>query len=192
MKIILTFCLMLMSFASDLCAQTIVTDEGAWCWFADSRAVHHGQYTYLGYIDVHGNVKATQYDWKRRRKTDVLVRSFFQPDDHNNPTFLVLPDGRIMIFYTRHTDEPRIWYRISQQPGDITALGEEKYLETKNNTTYPSPFIMSDDPQHIYLCWRGTKTTTIRRPARMQNIRMCRAMCSFACCMATGTFRRCP
>lgn len=25
----------------------------------------------------------------------------------------------------------------------------------KNNTTYPSPFILSDDPEHIYLCWRG-------------------------------------
>lgn len=39
--------------------------------------------------------------------------------------------------------------------GDITTLGEEKRIETKNNTTYPSPFILSDDPEHIYLCWRG-------------------------------------
>ena len=155
MKRILTICLLLMSLALRLSAQTIVTDEGAWCWFADPRALHHGQYSYIGYIDVHGNVKATQYDWKRHLKTDVLVRSFFQPDDHNNPTFLILPDGRVMIFYTRHTDEPRIWYRISRKPGDITALGEEKYLETRANTTYPSPFIMSDDPHHIYLCWRG-------------------------------------
>ena len=60
-----------------------------------------------------------------------------------------------MIFYTRHTDEPKIWYRISQKPGDITALGDEKYLTTANNTTYPSPFILCDDPNHIYLCWRG-------------------------------------
>ena len=134
---------------------SVVAAEGAWCWFADPRALHYKDATYIGYIDVHGNVKATQYDWLHNRKTDVLVRSYFQPDDHNNPTFLVLPDGRVMIFYTRHTDEPCIWYRISQKPSDITALGEEKRLETKNNTTYPSPFILSDDPQHIYLCWRG-------------------------------------
>lgn len=38
-----------------------------------------------------------------KEKTDeVLIRSYFQPDDHNNPTFLVLPDERIMIFYSRH------------------------------------------------------------------------------------------
>ncbi|MBQ9362450.1 MAG: BNR-4 repeat-containing protein [Bacteroidaceae bacterium] len=139
----------------------VVTEEGAWCWFADPRALHYENEdstinaTYLGYIDVHGNVKATQYDWLTGRKTDVLIRSYFQPDDHNNPTFVVLPDERVMIFYTRHTDEAKIWYRISQKPGDITALGDEKYLTTANNTTYPSPFILSDDPDHIYLCWRG-------------------------------------
>ncbi len=144
-----------------LSATNVVATEGAWCWFADPRALHYENAagtinaTYIGYIDVHGNVKATQYDWLKQRKTDVLIRSFFQPDDHNNPTFLVLPDERVMIFYTRHTDEPKIWYRISRKPGDITDLGDEKYLTTANNTTYPSPFILSDDPQHIYLCWRG-------------------------------------
>ena len=145
-----------LTFAAD-----IVTAEGAWCWFADSRAIHYQNdggtinASYIGYIDVHGNVKATQVDWLTNRRTEVLVRSYFQPDDHNNPTFLVLPDERIMIFYTRHTDEPKIWYRISQKPGDITLLGEEKYIAVANNTTYPSPFILSDDPEHIYLCWRG-------------------------------------
>ena len=147
--------------AQEAYSGTLVADEGAWCWFADPRALHYENEagtinaTYLGYIDVHGNVKATQYDWVKGRKTDVLIRSYFQPDDHNNPTFVVLPDERVMIFYTRHTDEARIWYRISRKPGDITALGEEKYLATANNTTYPSPFILSDDPNHIYLCWRG-------------------------------------
>lgn len=146
----------IVTFAAD-----VVTKEGAWCWFADPRAIHFADAeagidaSYIGYIDVHGNVKATQIDWKNNKRTEVLVRSYFQPDDHNNPTFIVLPDKRVMIFYTRHTDEAKIWYRISQKPGDITMLGEEKYLTTKNNTTYPSPFILSDDPDHIYLCWRG-------------------------------------
>jgi hypothetical protein len=156
----LSFIILHLSFSS-VAAQNIVADEGAWCWFADPRATHYENEsgtinaTYIGYIDVHGNVKATQYDWLKQRKTDVLIRSYFQPDDHNNPTFIVLPDERVMIFYTRHTDEPCIWYRISTKPGDITSLGEEKKLATANNTTYPSPFILSDDPDHIYLCWRG-------------------------------------
>lgn len=138
-----------------------MADEGAWCWFADPRAIHYESPTgdinrsYIGYIDVHGNIKAVQYDFLSGERKEVLIRSYFQPDDHNNPTFLVLPDGRIMIFYSRHTDEPCFYYRISRFPGDITALGEEHKLVTKDNTTYPSPFILSDDPEHIYLCWRG-------------------------------------
>ncbi|MFV0521752.1 MAG: BNR-4 repeat-containing protein [Mangrovibacterium sp.] len=138
-----------------------VTEEGAWCWFADPRAVHYENTsgtinsTYIGYIDVHGNIKATQVDHITNTTNEVLIRSYFQPDDHDNPTFLVLPDERIMIFYSRHTDEPCFYYRISQKPGDITTLGKEIRLTTKNNTTYPSPFILSDDPNHIYLCWRG-------------------------------------
>lgn len=139
----------------------VVADEGAWCWFADPRALHYENEsgtinaTYIGYIDMHGNIKATQVDYTTGTTTEVLVRSWFQPDDHDNPSFLVLPDERVMIIYSRHTDEACFYYRISKQPGDITCLGEEKRLDTKDNTTYPNPFILSDDPHHIYMCWRG-------------------------------------
>lgn len=138
-----------------------IAGESAWCWFADPRALHFEtpdgriNSTYVGYIDTHGNVRAMQYDFNKEEQTEVLVRSWFQPDDHNNPTFLALPDGRIMVFYSRHTDEPCFYYRVSQVPGDITTLGEERVLKTDANTTYPSPFILSADPDHIYLCWRG-------------------------------------
>ena len=139
-----------------------VSDEGAWCWFADPRALHYENAkgsinaTWIGYIDHHGNIKATQTDWKTKRTSEVMVRSWFQPDDHDNPAFLVLPDERVMIIYSRHTDEPCFYYRISKRPGDITTLGEEKRLPTEHNTTYPNPFILADDPDHIYMCWRGT------------------------------------
>jgi len=138
-----------------------VSGEGAWCWFADPRAIHYENAdksinaSWLAYIDVHGNVKASQYDFNTGARNEVLVRSYFQPDDHNNPTILVLPDERVLIIYSRHTDEPAFYYRVSSRPGDITSLGEEKKIVTKNNTTYPSPFILSDDPTHFYLCWRG-------------------------------------
>ncbi len=134
-----------------------LANEGAWCWFADPRAMHNpdANASYVGYIDVHGNIKATQYDFANNSRSEVLVRSYFQPDDHDNPTFLTLPDGRILIIYSRHTDERAFYYRISKRPGDISDLGDEKKITTSANTTYPSPFILSDDPEHFYLCWRG-------------------------------------
>jgi hypothetical protein len=139
----------------------VVSKEGAWCWFADPRALHYENTagtinsTYLGYIDVHGNIKATQHNFLTGKNNEVLIRSYFQPDDHDNPSFLILPDERVMIFYSRHTDEACFYYRISKKPGDITSLGAEMKIVTVDNTTYPSPFILSDDPTHIYLCWRG-------------------------------------
>jgi len=146
---------------NQLTARFELAKEGAWCWFADPRALHYENEagtinkTYIGYIDIHGNIKASQYDFKTGESQEVLVRSWFQPDDHDNPTFLVLPDERVMIFYSRHTDEPCFYYRVSKKPGDITDLGGELKIPTQNNTTYPSPFILSDDPDHFYLCWRG-------------------------------------
>jgi hypothetical protein len=139
----------------------LVAKEGAWCWYADPRALHYENAagtinnTYLAYIDVHGNIKATQHNFLTGKNNEVLIRSYFQPDDHDVPSFLVLPDERVMIFYSRHTDEPCFYYRISRKPGDITSLGAEIKIPTAANTTYPSPFILSDDPTHIYLCWRG-------------------------------------
>ncbi|MDO4563243.1 MAG: BNR-4 repeat-containing protein [Clostridia bacterium] len=139
----------------------IIAQEGAACWFGDPRSLRYENTemgidaTYIGYIDVHGAIKATQYDHTTDTVSEVLIRSNFQPDDHNSPTWLALPDGRIMVFYSRHTDEARFFYRVSAKAGDITTLGEEKILAMANNTTYPNPYILSSDPNHIYLCWRG-------------------------------------
>lgn len=138
-----------------------VDSEGAWCWFADPRSISYTNedgtldFTILGYIDVHGNIKATQIDHLTDEVNEVLIRTNIQPDDHNNPTFLVLPDERIIVFYSRHTDEACFWYRVTEEKGDLTTLGEEKCLNTSANTTYPSPFLMENDPDHIYLMWRG-------------------------------------
>ena len=62
-----------------------------------------------------------------------------------------------MVFYSRHTDEACFYYRVSKKAGDITTLGAELKIETTYNTTYPSPFILSADTKHFYICWRGIK-----------------------------------
>lgn len=86
--------------ASSAMAFSVVTDEGAWCWFADPRALHHENKT-LGidktYIGNLGNIKAEEYDFNKGTKETVLIRSWFQPDDHDNPTFIALPDGRVVV-----------------------------------------------------------------------------------------------
>ena len=141
-------------------AVNTIANEGAWCWFADPRAIHYANeektidITLLGYIDVRGSIKATQIDWLTNTRTEVLIRAAHESDDHDNPTFLVLPDERIMVFYSYHS-KSTMFYRVSKRPGDITCLGPEKQMAFDYKTTYPSPFILSDDPDHIWICWRG-------------------------------------
>ncbi|WP_127490705.1 BNR repeat-containing protein [Paenibacillus glycanilyticus] len=142
---------------------SVITNDGAWCWFADPRAIRNvnaetgSDKTYIGYIDVAGNIQALQYDNTTNEQDQVLVRAGFQADDHNNPTFLILPDGRIMIFYSEHSTTPYFYYRITSTPDDIKTLGSEKTIDTKGygNTTYPSAFILADKPEYFYLLWRG-------------------------------------
>ena len=68
-----------------------LADEGAWCWFADPRALHFESkdktvsITLIGYIDRHGNIKARQIDWKTGLTEEVLVRSYFQPSTTTIP-----------------------------------------------------------------------------------------------------------
>ena len=60
-----------------------LSDEGAWCWFADPRALHYENEkgtinkTYIGYIDIHGNIKAMQYDFKKKRRITKARNSHF-------------------------------------------------------------------------------------------------------------------
>lgn len=140
-----------------------ITDDGAWCWFADPRALRHvnvatgSDKTYIGYIDVAGSIQAFQYDHAAHEHKQIRVRAGFQEDDHNNPTFLALPDGRVMIFYSEHSSSPYFYYRVTTQPDDLATLGPEKIIDTTGygNTTYPSPFVMTDQPGYFYLLWRG-------------------------------------
>jgi len=140
-----------------------LVSDGAYCWFADPRAIHFTSRdgkidrTFIGWINRRGDVMACQYDYTSKKIREVVIHSAFERDDHDNPTFLVLPDEHIIIFYTRHTNEPKIWYRVSKNPGDITDLLPPKSLPTDHNTTYPTPFLLSGDPSHIYLTWRGIK-----------------------------------
>ena len=141
-------------------AANVISKEGAWCWFADPRAIHYTNdaktidITLLGCIDVRGSIKTTQIDWLTNTRTEVLIRAAHESDDHDNPTFLVLPDERIMVFYSYHS-KSTMFYRVSKRPGDITCLGPEKQMAFDYKTTYPSPFILSEDPDHIWICWRG-------------------------------------
>ncbi|MEA2063785.1 MAG: BNR repeat-containing protein [Gemmatimonadota bacterium] len=147
---------------------TEFASDGAWCWFADPRAVYYeGKHrrTYVGWIDSFSDIRIAYYDHDKGiifqapeplRKS--LLNNSGKPDDHSNPAILFLPDGRLMVFYSGHNG-PSMWYRISKLPENITEWESEREFETNTSGeegyTYPNPVMLSAEDNRIYLFWRG-------------------------------------
>jgi len=133
------------------------TDDGGWCWFQDPRALRHeGAHdrTYVGWITRHGDVQVGQYDHDDGSVATTTLHPEYEPDDHDDPTFAVRPDGRLVVFYTLHGG-PAVNYRISEEPEDVNAFGPERTIEPggpDRSVTYPNPRWIGGD---LYLFLRN-------------------------------------
>jgi hypothetical protein len=74
-----------------------------------------------------------------------------------------LHDGRYLAAYSKHNQEPRLWFRISEHPGDPTTWQPEVEVKTPgvkgnwkgDNATYCNPMMLSAERNRIYLFHRG-------------------------------------
>ncbi len=145
------------------------TNDGAWCWFADPRAVYHeGQRKaiYAGWVNSRGDVVIGAFDVTTGCIDTAVVHEALQKDDHANPAILIRQDGHIMVFYSKHSrpDGPMM-LRISSRPEDIRHWQPEKELhlndmasypaDYRNDYCYPNPWQLTDENNAIYLFWRG-------------------------------------
>ncbi|MDP4899024.1 MAG: glycoside hydrolase family 88 protein [Akkermansiaceae bacterium] len=146
------------------------TDDGGWCWFADPRAVTRDGKTFTGWVTENGSVVAACLDHSTREVTHHTLHRNYERDDHDNPSFLFLPDGRLQAFYTKHNRAEEINTRTTKLPGDISAWGPEWKIKPKDaskknsNITYSNPFMLSEENNAIHLFWRGRsfKPTTAK------------------------------
>ncbi len=170
---------------------TVATNNGGWNWYVEPSGTHiqpgdtlatryesglyrsNGGYkfqhdkTYMGWVEDEGTIVVSEYDHDNDSYKRVELHPFLESDDHNNPAVVVLPDGRIMVFYSMHTNEPYMYYCVTKNPEDITDWNSWQryycYTEADGrtyNATYPSVFIVHDDGgiignDVIYVGWRG-------------------------------------
>jgi hypothetical protein len=134
---------------------------GAWSWFGDPRAVYHAgahRRSYIGWDATDGSIQVASYDHDSGQQVIATLKARFQIDDHDTPSTVVLPDGRLMVFWSAHAG-PQMYYRISTHPEDVTAWGPEHTLPTNTpgteGYTYPNPVQLSGEGGRIYLFWRG-------------------------------------
>ncbi|PCH69796.1 MAG: hypothetical protein COC06_06840 [Bacteroidales bacterium] len=141
------------------------TEDGAWCWFSDPRAVYLNNKIYSGWVSEEGSIIVASYNTKTGETKKVNLYAKFNKDDHANPSLLILPDHRIMVFFSAHSSmglgekKPAIWYSTTKNPEDITAW-DELQTQTKNTKgwrafCYMNPVMLSAENNRIYLFWRG-------------------------------------
>lgn len=132
------------------------TDDGAWCWFSDPRAVYYkGKHerSYVGTVSSEGDIKIGYYDYDSNNTAESIVKARFQADDHVNPSLLFLPDGRLMIFYTGHNGGFHYTRTLSSE--DITEWEEVKSIDLGNMLSYTNPVLLSEENNRLYVFSRG-------------------------------------
>jgi PKD repeat protein len=141
-------------------AATHPIGDGAWSWFGDPRAVTYtGAHTrtYTGWVDLEGDIKVSSYDHATGDRVTAVLQARLNQDDHANPSIQVRPDGRLVIYYSRHVG-PSMHYRVSSNPEDVTAWEPPQTVPTNTpgirGYTYPNP-VRLEAEDRTFLFWRG-------------------------------------
>lgn len=142
----------------------LVSSDSAWCWFADPRAIWHAGRIVAGGVTSEGDVVANVLDPRTGECLTITLAKTFERDDHDNPSFLPLLDGRLAAFYTKHIgeeifvqttlgDDPRQWGPPRPiKPNDPDYKGP---AGSRDFYTYPNPQRLSEESNHILLFYRG-------------------------------------
>ncbi len=146
-------------------AYSTLTEDGAWCWFSDPRAIALNGKMYASWVTSDGSVVVASYDEASGKQEEVNLYPKFNKDDHANPSLLVLPDNRIMVFFTAHSSPGQgeevqsIHYVTSVAPEDITRWETPQHIfqnsEGDRGFCYTNPVLLSEENNRIYIFWRG-------------------------------------
>lgn len=131
-----------------------ISPDGAWTWFNDERAIIHRGALYCGYVRTGGTYGISRRDLTTGATTHMTISTATsqQYDDHNNPSITPLPDGRLLILYSKHIAGARFFQRTSLVP-DPAANGDwgpEVIVPMPVNNTYANTYRLTGESDAIY------------------------------------------
>jgi hypothetical protein len=136
---------------------------GACSYFGDPRAISHDGHTFTGWISTVGHVWVARLTRGGALRKHLLFRGLGR-DDHNNPSLVFRPDGRLAVFFSPHSGHhlpppgiPSVMrYRIAQHPYSIDGWEPVRTVPTNApgelGYTYPNPI---QQRGKLWLFWRG-------------------------------------
>ncbi len=131
-----------------------IAPDGAWTWFNDERAIVHRGSLFTGYVKRNGQYGITRRDLATGENHHMIISTGTsqQQDDHNNPSITPLPDGRLMILYSRHGAGARFFQRTSLVPLPSTDAdwGPEIIRNMPANNTYANTYRLRGENDRIY------------------------------------------
>lgn len=134
-------------------AMVTLTDDGAFCWYQDPRAIvdvaTSGGPTVLvssvafvagrrGDLDVHWHQPAT------KSGGSFVLHKALEADDHAAAALCQRPDGRYLAVYCQHGRDQLVRWRVSERPHDASAWREEQSLRANARVTYSNLFWLED------------------------------------------------
>jgi hypothetical protein len=130
-----------------------------WVWYGEPKAVYYEgkrKQTYLGWLSKKGEVTIASIDHVTGHTMTKVINPNWPVDDHNHPSLLMLPDGRLMVIYTGH-GAPDVRMQITRDPEDISAFQPEAVIIKGSHYTYPNlAFLSSEgDSGRVYAFVRG-------------------------------------
>lgn len=136
--------------------------NGGWCWYQDPRAVISENSLFFGSVAAidrdgsgAGDIEVTSYDISSGVLNHFKLHPQLQPDDHNVPAFLVLPDGRLLASYMTHGGDSLMRWRISGAPSAIDAWSGEYTVDAGADLSYSNLFMLQAEGNRIYNFHRG-------------------------------------
>ncbi len=143
-----------------------LTTDGAWCWFSDPRALWHDgsrSRLYAGWASGDGSLVIGAFDPAIGEVQTHVIHNKLQTDDHISPSLLFLPDGRLAIFYSRHSSDEWMYLAVTRQPEAIDAWEGPRSLRLHDGSPdskasrdfcYSNPAWLAKESQ-FHLFWRG-------------------------------------
>ena len=136
---------------------------GSWCWFQDQRVIMDtknpdkpilmtGVVTYGDSLsDQRGDIDLYWAQIDPNKKDPLLKRERIelddqlQMDDHASPSFMMRPDGRYLVNWSKHGNDKFIRTKISKNPNDPVSWTETIRTSPSNSgVTYTNPNYLSE------------------------------------------------
>lgn len=141
-----------------------INDNGAWCWYQNERAIlHHGK-VYVSSIADDAGVNGAQrkgdvdlacWDLQTNQVSQTALHKNFEDDDHDVGAIYARRDGRLVVLYGRHNNDPLQYWRVSTSAADPMAFGPVQTLDIGANYTYQNVYRMASEGDRLYNFHRG-------------------------------------